>query len=133
MPASATSVSLGVAPPSANAALRHLVRGEALWVPPSASVRETLLRLDAAAADAIVVVDPQSRVPLGIVTLRDVLHRIAIEAAGAAELDAPVAGVMTAAPICVPAERTTRIQETHLLAIHCLCDGIDCLLLGVEE
>ena len=35
--------------------------------------------------------------------------------------------------ICVPAERTARIQETHLLVIHCLCDGIDCLLLGVEE
>ncbi|MBK8524506.1 MAG: phosphoheptose isomerase [Betaproteobacteria bacterium] len=35
--------------------------------------------------------------------------------------------------ICVPAERTARIQETHLLAIHCLCDGIDCLLLGDEE
>ena len=35
--------------------------------------------------------------------------------------------------LCVPAERTARIQETHLLAIHCLCDGIDCLLLGVEE
>ena len=35
--------------------------------------------------------------------------------------------------ICVPAQRTARIQETHLLAIHCLCDGIDCLLLGVEE
>ncbi|HEX5801395.1 MAG TPA: phosphoheptose isomerase [Azospira sp.] len=35
--------------------------------------------------------------------------------------------------ICVPAERTARIQETHLLAIHCLCDGIDCLLLGVDE
>lgn len=35
--------------------------------------------------------------------------------------------------ICVPSERTARIQETHLLAIHCLCDGIDCLLLGVEE
>ena len=34
--------------------------------------------------------------------------------------------------ICVPAERTARIQETHLLTIHCLCDGIDCLLLGVE-
>lgn len=115
MPASATSVSLGVAPPSANAALRHLVRGEALWVPPSASVRETLLRLDAAAADAIVVVDPQSRVPLGIVTLRDVLHRIAIEAAGAAELDAPVAGVMTAAPICVPAD-TTLHQAGVLMA-----------------
>ncbi|MBK7952951.1 MAG: phosphoheptose isomerase [Candidatus Accumulibacter sp.] len=35
--------------------------------------------------------------------------------------------------ICVPAERTARIQETHLLVIHCLCDGIDCLLMGVEE
>ena len=35
--------------------------------------------------------------------------------------------------LCVPSERTARIQEVHLLTIHCLCDGIDCLLLGVEE
>ena len=34
--------------------------------------------------------------------------------------------------LCVPAERTARIQETHLLTIHCLCDGIDALLLGVD-
>jgi D-sedoheptulose 7-phosphate isomerase len=34
--------------------------------------------------------------------------------------------------LCVPAERTARIQECHLLTIHCLCDGIDALLLGVE-
>ena len=34
--------------------------------------------------------------------------------------------------LCVPASRTARIQEVHLLAIHCLCDGIDCTLLGVE-
>jgi D-sedoheptulose 7-phosphate isomerase len=34
--------------------------------------------------------------------------------------------------ICVPAQSTARIQEVHLLALHCLCDGIDCLLLGVE-
>jgi D-sedoheptulose 7-phosphate isomerase len=34
--------------------------------------------------------------------------------------------------ICVPHERTARIQEVHLLTLHCLCDGIDCLLLGVE-
>lgn len=32
--------------------------------------------------------------------------------------------------ICVPSERTARIQEVHLLAIHCLCDGIDAMLLG---
>lgn len=35
--------------------------------------------------------------------------------------------------ICVPNDRTARIQEVHLLTIHCLCDSIDCLLLGVEE
>jgi D-sedoheptulose 7-phosphate isomerase len=34
--------------------------------------------------------------------------------------------------LCVPANRTARIQETHLLIIHCLCDGIDALLLGAE-
>lgn len=34
--------------------------------------------------------------------------------------------------ICVPADSTARIQEIHLLAIHCMCDAIDCMLLGVE-
>ena len=34
--------------------------------------------------------------------------------------------------ICVPATSTARIQEVHLLTLHCLCDAIDCLLLGVE-
>jgi D-sedoheptulose 7-phosphate isomerase len=35
--------------------------------------------------------------------------------------------------ICVPHGTTTRIQETHILAIHCLCDAIDCALLGDDE
>ena len=35
--------------------------------------------------------------------------------------------------ICVPHSTTTRIQETHILAIHCLCDAIDCTLLGDDE
>lgn len=35
--------------------------------------------------------------------------------------------------IRVPAERTARIQETHLLIIHCLCDIIDCQLFNTEE
>jgi D-sedoheptulose 7-phosphate isomerase len=32
--------------------------------------------------------------------------------------------------ICVPHDRTARIQEVHLLAIHCICDGVDTQLLG---
>ena len=35
--------------------------------------------------------------------------------------------------ICIPHGTTTRIQETHILAIHCLCDAIDCTLLGEDE
>jgi D-sedoheptulose 7-phosphate isomerase len=32
--------------------------------------------------------------------------------------------------VCVPHRRTMRIQEVHLLALHCLCDGIDSQLYG---
>jgi D-sedoheptulose 7-phosphate isomerase len=32
--------------------------------------------------------------------------------------------------VCVPDDRMTRIQEVHLLIIHCLCDGIDVALFG---
>lgn len=32
--------------------------------------------------------------------------------------------------LCVPATRTARIQETHLLMLHCLCDGVDHVLFG---
>jgi D-sedoheptulose 7-phosphate isomerase len=32
--------------------------------------------------------------------------------------------------ICVNAQSTARIQEVHLLSLHCLCDVIDYLLLG---
>jgi D-sedoheptulose 7-phosphate isomerase len=38
--------------------------------------------------------------------------------------------------LCVPrtaTARTARIQEIHLLVLHCLCDGIDTLLLGEFE
>lgn len=35
--------------------------------------------------------------------------------------------------LCVPVESTARIQEVHLLAIHCLCDAVDSVLLGIEE
>ncbi len=34
--------------------------------------------------------------------------------------------------ICVPHERTARIQEVHLLTIHCICDGVDIQLLGEQ-
>ncbi|WP_027815808.1 phosphoheptose isomerase [Paraburkholderia bannensis] len=34
--------------------------------------------------------------------------------------------------LSVPSERTARVQEVHLLTIHCLCDGIDAMLMGED-
>ena len=43
-----------------------------------------------------------------------------------------IAGLLTDTDvhICVPHDRMARIQEVHLLIIHCLCDGIDVALFG---
>ena len=35
--------------------------------------------------------------------------------------------------VCVPHQRTARIQEVHLLTIHCLCDAVDLQLLGEQD
>jgi D-sedoheptulose 7-phosphate isomerase len=35
--------------------------------------------------------------------------------------------------LCVPHKRTARIQEVHLLILHCLCDAIDFQMLGPQQ
>ena len=35
--------------------------------------------------------------------------------------------------ICVPHQQTARIQEVHLLVLHCLCDAVDLQLLGEQD
>ena len=68
----------------------------------------------------------------------------AIRAAHAREMTAIVLGGHDAARwrealtdtdvyIGVPHERAARVREVHLLAVHCLCDAVDLLLLGEEE
>lgn len=83
--------------------LRQLGAGARLTVSPESSIRGALLLLDAERADALVVLDRINQAPLGILTLRDVLRRIAIEAG---DLDAPVASVMTAGLIGLPVDST---------------------------
>jgi len=103
MPDSSTEQTKRVAPFSPYVALRHLVRAQKLTVGPAVSIRETLLLLDRMRVDAVVVVDADSRVPLGIVTLLDVVRRIGIEDC---DLQAPIATVMTSGLITVPADGT---------------------------
>lgn len=35
--------------------------------------------------------------------------------------------------ICVPHERTARVQEVHILALHCICDAVDARLMGDQD
>jgi D-sedoheptulose 7-phosphate isomerase len=51
------------------------------------------------------------------------LRVVALTGAGGGKIAGLVAG--SDVNICVPHKRTARIQEVHLLALHCLCDGID--------
>jgi D-sedoheptulose 7-phosphate isomerase len=62
------------------------------------------------------------------VALEREMHVIALTGKGGGAL----AKILTDADvhICVPHDRTARIQEVHLLTIHCLCDGIDAALFG---
>lgn len=45
-----------------------------------------------------------------------------------------IANLLTAEDIhlCAPADRNARIDELHILTLHCLCDAIDCQLLGAD-
>ncbi|MEY2953489.1 MAG: hypothetical protein RLZZ401_1576 [Pseudomonadota bacterium] len=35
--------------------------------------------------------------------------------------------------VCVPHDRTARVQEVHILVLHCICDGVDTQLLGEQD
>jgi len=56
------------------------------------------------------------------------MHVVALTGKGGGRIGEMVGG--SDVHICVPHDRTARIQEVHLLAIHCLCDAIDNALLG---
>jgi len=51
------------------------------------------------------------------------VHVVALTGAGGGKM-APLVSPEDV-HICVPHKRTARIQEVHLLVLHCLCDGID--------
>ncbi|MDM8354990.1 phosphoheptose isomerase [Pandoraea communis] len=56
------------------------------------------------------------------------MHVIALTGKGGGKVNAALGELDV--HICVPAERTARIQEVHLLTIHCLCDLVDAKLFG---
>jgi CBS domain-containing protein len=97
-----------------NTPLRHLSLRPPLTVPPSATVAEALQALDRGNSESLVVIDPLTRVPLGLLTLRDVLRRVAIAGLAGDDLQQPVAALMTSGLVTLPAEASVH-QATVLM------------------
>jgi CBS domain-containing protein len=75
-----------------NSPLSAILRQPPATLPLQTSVRETLQAMVRQNVDAVVVIDPASRVPLGTFTTRDLVQRVAL---AGEDLDQPVACVMT--------------------------------------
>jgi CBS domain-containing protein len=96
---------------SLNSTLRNLPLAPPVVVDPATSVRDTLRAIDERDADAAVIVDTETLVPLGIVTLRDVVRSIIDDDC---DLAGPVASVMTGGLASLSAEATVH-QATVLM------------------
>lgn len=82
--------------------VQSLLRRKPVWCHPDAKVAEVLRTMRQQRIGSMVVAD-DARHPLGILTLRDVLDRIALEPA---LLEAGIASVMTSPPLTAPIEST---------------------------
>lgn len=82
--------------------LAKLLRRAPVACAPEEKVSQALRRMRELAIGSMIVVGPD-RVPLGILTLRDVVDRVALEPGA---LDAPIARVMTPQPITLPLHAT---------------------------
>lgn len=82
--------------------LDRLVRRAVETCPPTAPTRTAIDTMRRLGIGAMVIVDDDRR-PLGILTLRDVVDRVVLETGA---IDAPIASVMTPAPVGLPGQST---------------------------
>ena len=101
--------------------LRSLAENTPLVVPPSATLRKALYLISQEGGDAAVVADEATRLPLGLVTLRELLHVITFEGGA---LDEPVASHMIGAPVTLAAD-----APVHRAKVLIAKKGIDHILL----
>ncbi|KVE35156.1 SIS domain-containing protein [Burkholderia sp. TSV86] len=84
--------------------------------------------------DVLLVLDPLGESPRVLAAIDDAHERemIVVALTGRGGGRTGKALTDTDIQICVPSDRAMRIHEVHLLTIHCLCDGIDAMLLGED-
>jgi CBS domain-containing protein len=99
-----------------SASLRYLESSAYVQVPPSATLRDVLYQISQGKADAVVVADEASRLPLGLLTLRELLHVISFEQS---DLEVPVAAHMIGAPLTIAADSSPH-RARVLMAKRCV-------------
>jgi CBS domain-containing protein len=92
--------------------LSQITRREPVTVTLGTPLREALAIMDRMRIGSIIVVDLQGQIPLGIFTLRDLLHRVTLPQV---DLDEPIASVMTGGVITVK-PHTTAYEASLIMA-----------------
>lgn len=111
--------------------IAQLLRRKPITIPIGSSIERALKVMAENKIGSVVIVSAEALLPVGIVTLQDVLLRIALPRTDIAQ---PVASVMTTNPICVESSlsahnaalRMTREKLRHLLVTN--SDGV---LIGI--
>ena len=101
--------------PNLHSPLAALVRRKPITATPETPLREAVLAMSENRVGSIVVVEPESGRPIGIFTLRDLLHRVA---AKSCDLDQLVMSVMSDSGLLMLNWRSTIYQAALVMARH---------------
>lgn len=101
--------------PNLHSPLAAMARRKPITATPETPLREAVLAMAEHRVGSIVVVEPESGRPLGIFTLRDLLHRVA---AKSCDLDQMVMSVMSDSGLLMLNWRSTIYQAALVMARH---------------
>lgn len=101
--------------PTLHSPLAALIKRSPITVPPDSTVREAVQLMSAHRIGSIIVVEPESSRPLGIFTLRDLLHKVAAQAY---DLDQLITSVMSDSGLLMLNWRATAYQAALVMARH---------------
>jgi len=99
--------------PSLHSPLASLIKRKPVSVTPETPLREAVQLMSESRVGSVIVVEPESGRPLGIFTLRDLLHRVA---AKSCELDQMVLSVMSDSALLMLNWRATVYQAALVMA-----------------
>jgi len=101
--------------PTLHSQLAAMIKRKPVTATPESSLREAVLAMSENRVGSIVVVEPESGRPIGIFTLRDLLHKVA---AKSCDLDQMVMSVMSGSNLLMLNWRSSVYQAALVMARH---------------